>query len=54
MPKYTRVMLQRGHKCCCFLIIWGEGEKRDFRGASEAGSKTEIKRTKKQMPHVPF
>lgn len=46
-------MLEGGHKCC-FLIIWGVGEKRDFHGASGADSTTKIKRTKKQMPHVPF
>lgn len=52
IPEYAGVMLQRGHKCRCFLIIWGEEEKRNLHGASGSGRKTEIKRTKNQRPHV--
>lgn len=53
IPEDAGIRLQQGHKCRCLLIVWGEEKNGELHGAGGAGSETEIKRTKNQMPHVP-
>lgn len=53
-PEDAGIRLQWGHKCGCFLIIWGEEANGDLHGASGVGNKTRIRRTKNQTPHVPL